>query len=484
MPSTSRHWTDRPNYINVIDDEKKQALVLDAFKYSVPTAGVLDTPHRAYLVNESWAKLIMGFVSWMSTVAVWDNASEDDHAGIQGILEFLSQDGISVGLFELRQSTVDPCLLEQSIDGGYNWTTAFDFALCANGGMTSTELASAIDDYNTFVAGIDDTLATHAPSMIYDDTDDDDIRDLALCGALQYLLPSICSQELQARELIAGGMQIAGMIGFLISAGLAIATGGLSLALEVAIASALVIGGFQLFASLSESVLTDRDAMELVACCQYQSLRGSDLTKTDFEESADNCGFTFGTNEAQLAGAIAQVITNEYYYSLFLDMLEETYKLAELGLIVCNCPDYNAYEWDFTVDNGGFVQWSTRALWTNGLGWGVNQSNNLVQMNSVTFDSTGIEYIEYEISSALAMSPAEFQIRDYKFGDSGTNGDVPSTGQLIAKHTFNTNSTGFGGGVDNKTLGEFTGYITRITVKLQDGESIPSQWSGGTSIII
>lgn len=416
MPKSRTNYNPDDQQIRVVDDEKKQALFLSQFKYVVPSAGVFDSPYHCYMINAEWAKIVMGFVSWMSTVAVWDDATDDDHAGIQGILEFLSQDGICMGLFQLRQSTTDNCILEQSVDGGYNWTTAFDYSLCFNAGLTSESLNSSIDLQDTLIADYDTTVVSIAPDMVYDATADDDIRDIALCHAINQLVDMMCDAELEYRRQIALASEITSIMLAILAVIVTIATAGTATPFYLAVSSALAGGFGLLFGGLSEAILNDTDARALVACCMLNDLKGATITETTFEASLDSCGFTGGSNEAQLAGAIVQLLTQDEMYISFVDYMQRAYRKAELGLLDCGCLEPWTSVLDLTVSSYGFIfdtddNTDDVGVWTSGVGLVavpvILSSQSRRQLaGSFDFDTSDVTSLRLEGSFTEGTHPA------------------------------------------------------------------------------
>lgn len=160
-------------------------------------------------------------------------------------------------------------------------------------------------------------------------------REAALCIAVRRIVDAACDSEITRRELGAVGIDaVAGIIGVgLAFAGpAAAALGGLLLVGLSTAAGA--------FAAISESVLSDDDAREDVACCLYQSLRGQYPNEDSLTYGLSRCCFGGTSNAAQIAGAIAPVLPG--LLPALLDFLAEAKK--ELLLPDCPC-DQDAWWW-------------------------------------------------------------------------------------------------------------------------------------------
>lgn len=354
----SRHFKTRDNNIRVLDDERKQALFLDQFNLVLPEPDIFDAPYKCYKINDEWAKIVMGFVGWLATVAVWRDAVEDNYDGIIAILKFLSQSGEeceNVFNFQLRQNPANSCQLQQSFDGGENWLLAFDYSICQSitkdtlgqVDILEQQLQEIIDALN----GASGNVGTVYPDLEYDASPDDEFRDLALCAGIHDFIDFICELVLEERNNQATYARI-GAILLSIASAVLIAS-GIGSPLGLAIATALVLGYATIWDGISELVLNDDEARELVACCMYDALQGSTLTQVAFENSLDGCAFTGGTNEAQIAGAIVGMLDDTDIYMAFVDFVNEKYRPAVLGLVTCPCAEET--EWtsilDFTIDD-------------------------------------------------------------------------------------------------------------------------------------
>jgi len=355
-------------------DEKMRSLALWRQNLVPPEVGIFDEPNRCYVLNNEWAKIVMGLVSWLAETPVWRDANDEGYYAIEQILEFMI--GSECMSFELRQNEENPCILEQSLDGGETWSTAFDYSLCQSQSIATDALQTMIDQLADLIDTYDSTVGSIAPDMVYDTTATDDIRDIALCHALNELVDVMCELELQYRNEIAFASDVTAVILGLVGIAITVASLGTATPFYLGVAAALAGGFGTLFGGLSVAILGDETARDEVVCCMYAALSGSTITQSNFEDSLDLCGFDEFSNESQLAGAIAQMLTQDNMYISFVDYMQRAFKLASLGIADCPCDDSGIWEYtfNFTVSDGSFLERSQgwtgeQANYSPGNGW-------------------------------------------------------------------------------------------------------------------
>lgn len=143
-------------------------------------------------------------------------------------------------------------------------------------------------------------------------------RDATLCEVCRGLVAATCEMELQRRNtgsgLVGVGLVVLGLLSFLLPIVGQILLAGL-------IAAIAVIQWA--FSEVSDEVLGDEEAQEEVACCMYNYLRYTEPTQAYFAMALDDCCFGEGTEEAQLAGAMAYILAEEDVYVAFIEALAE-----------------------------------------------------------------------------------------------------------------------------------------------------------------
>lgn len=70
-------------------DDKDRKLDLSRMNLVPPAVGICDEPLRLYPLNNEWAKIVIGFVSWLATIAPWRDADDESYSAIQEIETFM-----------------------------------------------------------------------------------------------------------------------------------------------------------------------------------------------------------------------------------------------------------------------------------------------------------------------------------------------------------------------------------------------------------
>lgn len=193
------------------------------------------------------------------------NIGTDIVYGFGGGIRRVSLCGLSVlgspDMFKLRQNEADNCLLEQSLDGGLTWLTAFDYGLCkpeptknryieqngalvyqksTDGGATWQDAAPETDPRHN--AGTLSPLAG-------------DARCDAACSAVAVIQNEVNGTIEYLNSSALASSIGAGIIAFLAIVG--IATGGILTAIAAALATTLVNTGAAAFAAAFDSTVWD-----------------------------------------------------------------------------------------------------------------------------------------------------------------------------------------------------------------------------------
>lgn len=425
-------------------DERQRAIDLSTWNLTPPETGIFDEPRKCYTINDQWAKIVFGLISWLATPAPWASAENDGYSACEEILRFM-MGGSCMSQFQLRQNDENLCILEQSTDGGNTWSFAFDYSLCLNIDGINDRINELAELLQSLIDTYDETIPSIAPDMVYDATATDDIRDIALCRACHDIVDAICEAELQRRNEIALAAALTGVVAGIVAAIIVIFSAGSGTAAALALASALAGGFATVFDGVNEAVLTDSDARSLVACCMYNALKGATITKAGFEGSLDSCAFTELTPEAQIAGAISSLLEADNMFITFVDLMQQTYKLAELGVVDCPCDIEGQWEveWDFTVDSGASDGWQHLTWgngWVSGKGWesqdyqGIQEINYIQNMYGT--DAT-ITYVEVERWTPDAVtnfedSPPTTYLFQMRLRDDGVNvGSYSESAELV-----------------------------------------------------
>jgi len=351
-------------------------------KYQKPASEIDDTPLSVISVNAEWRTIFDGILNELTKKDSWLGNDSDAQIATQSVLRTLLWNGDIGGAMILRQSVVNPLILEQSLDNGANWQDAFNYGvLLQSQNDSSYQQAELSKSYDAMIESYDGTIASIAPKAVYGASGVDGVggnvwRDTALCVAIRELVKMACDIELERRANVRVFASVINavlvLVGGLISAGVIVLSAGTLAPIAVAVGGAIIGVGASLFVELSDEILRDVDTQELVACCAYNTLKGQSLTQANLLNSLTSCNFGVGTNTAQMAGAIAYILGEIDVYLALLDSIERNYNYAKLGLASCACNPTNAstvsFIWDYTnvstplVPPIGFTFWSDRGL--------------------------------------------------------------------------------------------------------------------------
>lgn len=405
MPNLLSKLMEKPIKIDL--DEKLLVPDFRDIQRIPPNVGIFDEPTRCYRINEQWAKIVMGWVKWLATMSAWVDAENDLYPAIAEILLFTV--GENCLDFQLRQSPVDNCIMEQSLDGGQNWTPVFDFSQCLSivDGASDTSIVnnfyntafSAFQEnvYNNYVNNYVNSITNIAPELGYGDADDV-YRDEALCFALSEFINIVCdtsieflSEELNFPENLRNGLLLAGVIAGVIALS---ATGiGTPAAAILAGYAGLWASGIGILSSLTTALIAyyenveiapfqDTQAREELLCELYDALKGQNLDRDDFENVYPIAGLS--ANAQVIHDTCAIFATDDAMYAAFVENMRIGFNSAKLGLLpACPCtPANNAYFVDFTV---GLDLWEIRPnrgiLTANGVEGEPFNGDNRVQLH-------------------------------------------------------------------------------------------------------
>jgi len=70
-------------------EDKMTQLELWRMNLVPPSVGIFDEPNRCYKLNNEWAKIVIGMVSWLAETPVWKDAENEGYSAIEQILKFM-----------------------------------------------------------------------------------------------------------------------------------------------------------------------------------------------------------------------------------------------------------------------------------------------------------------------------------------------------------------------------------------------------------
>ena len=328
-----------------------------------PTAAFDAEPTNCIKINEQWIPMILGALH----IFLHEDLFDGDEAARQFVADEAQNLLIAVahgnsicledGMYLLRQSEADGCVLEQSVDGGLSWTEAFDYSKCVLRKSTTDRLIiyQQLQIYNTNMAIVQNSwggdIVNIAPDMVYDGGSNDDLRDNAACIGLSLLVATFAAQ-------IENGGKTGQIIDDVVEGVVIVSAAGIALAsiltglgtvaipawvlsgLEVAATTATVVGAIRAVLGREpelDSVL-DEDVQLALLCCGYNALKGGTPDIVTFSQMWDNCDLP-GDNDDLLV-VMQEFARSETAYIAFVSTMQGIYETLDSGAdIACICDD-------------------------------------------------------------------------------------------------------------------------------------------------
>lgn len=101
--------------------------------------------------------------------------------------------------------------------------------------------------------------------------------------------------------------------------------------------------------------MKDQTSIEIVACDWANALEGEAFTAGNWTDGLAGLSYAPETNMAIIQEILApdtEILGN---FLSFIDSIGDMFPLEQRGISICPCPDVWTHTFDFTVDNGGFV---------------------------------------------------------------------------------------------------------------------------------
>jgi len=243
-------------------------------------------------------------------------------------------------MYLLRQNPDDMCQLEQSVDGGDNWTLAFDFGLCIPP-ATQTILDQVGTLYNNAWQP-----SPYAPIDTWVHTDGDtvtrsDQRAAALCYAAHQVVGLICDTLVGAYQgtytLVTIAQAATALLApFAIILGGAV-FGGMAVAIcEIALAVVQDMIGDDI------TILQDADIRETLACVLFEQMSSRPVTAESFATAFQDDFSCFTASEQRAMELFDRVLGNqealEQYFIGFSDIVAQSLLAESAALLpTCSC---------------------------------------------------------------------------------------------------------------------------------------------------
>jgi hypothetical protein len=282
-------------------------------------------------INEQWASFVLGALEPLRWPDVWSGTSEEKETAVQHIQELLSYiSGAPMDCFAELTSRLDALIA----------CCTFQYQLQKD--MAEITRNQMRDQYDGTPHSLDEDSPTDKFS--WEDGDEleyQDIRDAALCDAIERWIKTLMRQ---LRLDVQTGCAF-------------VEVGAILLVVDMPVVGLIATVAVGLACDWIEATFEDEDAMHKVACCMYSALYDKDNTFDAFSEGLGECGFEFGSPEAQQAQAVSVAMNDQGNYLAFVRALGESTRRAEGGVAdteFCICDDDNYY--DFCEDDGGFFE--------------------------------------------------------------------------------------------------------------------------------
>jgi len=443
------------NLVQTRLDEKTRSIHLETNKLIAPGVGIQDEPTRCYKINKQWAALVMGMVSLLADIKMWQGANDDDHPAIIEILKFLQGD-----------TCMDCNDVINCVESGDDYN-AFSQALFQQYKDATISHIAALDSLYDDV-----TPQSVFPAIITTAASADSTDDNNLCYALfKYfdLYAANKSAEITINSGIAGG----------IWQGIkdaAIAVWNKLKNTAGSIWNALVGGQTesQALANLDDD--TQRDDL---VCCLHSELRTAPLTETTWLAALAACSTT-----NDLAALAASDLANTDSFLYFLDVYNEIITRSAGGeIFYCPCDTW-CLEWTLSPLGSEWTSVQTIPSTFDGIRWenGQQYDPTFSQWNAVCHlvlplgASYTIKHISYtyDLIKAATVLPAAYAPRishgaaQYELAYISWNDSVDGNNQVIAWNgTVLTDQVNVTCRASKQNSNPATGYaaIRRITIR-------------------
>lgn len=241
-------------------------------------------------------------------------------------------------MFLLRQSPDDPCLLQQSIDGGVTWLTAFNYALCGAGGGGTTNINISIAQ--TYIQDLRDIYNIDINLIGAKLGNNDASTNSALCHALGVLVRGALSGALERIrsgnnqnlliQAVGGGVAIASAFIF----GTPVAGFATAVGVAVGLVASAVINNMN--EQEIEDVLNSPTLLKELQCCAYQALVNTKPTELSFSQAFSNCT-DLSPQASNMIPVLQDVVSNFDAFLAFMEGANQAYDYAENGILGNSC---------------------------------------------------------------------------------------------------------------------------------------------------
>lgn len=280
----------------------------------VPQQDICDAPLVCLQINAEWASHISGSLEILRWKDAWIGTDEQIAQAIQSVEELMDKMSCE-------------CDVTPQLTSYYQELTTFQQTLANayQGDLLNIDMDVPNVNFNS---GSGDTPSDGAH------------RDNALCRACLLYVQTMAAESIRALEGATDFVSnIAGILPFINPLGAVI---GLVIVVSAEIVNAAGSAPFK-----------DQTAIENVACCMYEALKGAENTLENFQHCCDDCYVDCCSNEYWNAENMRGAFEDEFRNWLtFNRLLAEAFRYSKAGLLPgCQCDPC-----DFTVtfDEGGY----------------------------------------------------------------------------------------------------------------------------------
>lgn len=316
--------------------EKNRFGTLFFDKLVAPTPGIFDDPVRCYQINEEWAPIVMGFVSLLTEIRMWQGATNEGFPAIREIQKFLQGD--TCGMVDC--TSVEDCLFTSPIIAVI---VAVSYA--TQEAATQAHLDELAAAYDGTPQSVGSEIPLTAPNL-------DSLHNNALCRTMELL------------AAVYGNGKAISL--FLLS--------DFGEAYQNMIASTRNLWGYAppwlmhlLGSELSAcapdvdtaiAALTDEAAQLEYACCLYDEMRSAVISEANWNAALSTCAGSL-TGNAGIIACLMDFDNDQSHALAFFEVYSRMIERQAAGTdFVCQCAPDGWYwvdlpwEWTTTLHGG------------------------------------------------------------------------------------------------------------------------------------
>ena len=326
-----------------------------SFDMPAPDAGIFDTPFICLPINMDWVGHVDGVIDRLCYTDAWGGTEEEKERAVQEARKLLIALRGGMCMYQLRANPDDPCILEQSHDGGETWTTAFDFSDCLTetrvmmqgvyNNQNNVNIQIQIDAYNA-------DPANYAPEV----KAVDDATNATYCYALNVWVRMVLNGYLESvrednkRQAIENGVYAIGatFVAMVTSTPWGAFMTGISTAVwlvEQGIKDAIEEGSLA-------ALIEDDEKIAQFVCCAYGKIKDTRITEESFAAMWDEACPGMSQDVVDLLPALDAVAEDFDVYLTFLTLCNDATDMYEQGTLSNDCGDCDAWQELWLSGNG------------------------------------------------------------------------------------------------------------------------------------